>query len=49
MSFRDEDYHIYGGVNYTEHSGIDFGNYSLEELKKTLACNITKRYAWYML
>ena len=34
MSFRDEEYHVYNGINFTEHSGIDFGKYSLEELKQ---------------
>jgi glucan 1,3-beta-glucosidase len=34
MSYRDEDYHLYSGVNFTEHSGIDFSKYSLDELKK---------------
>ncbi|SDS24026.1 Exo-beta-1,3-glucanase, GH17 family [Formosa sp. Hel1_31_208] len=34
MSYRDEEYHVYNGINFTEHSGIDFGKYSLEELKK---------------
>jgi len=34
MSNRNEDYHIYNGIKFTEHSGIDFNTYSLEELKK---------------
>jgi len=34
MSYRNEDYHIYNGIKFTEHSGIDFNTYSLEELKK---------------
>ena len=34
MSYRDEEYHVYNGINFTEHSGIDFGKYSLEELKQ---------------
>ena len=34
MSFRDEEYHVYNGINFTEHSGIDFSKYSLEELKQ---------------
>lgn len=33
MSYRDEDYHVYNGVNFNEHSGIDFSKYSIEELK----------------
>lgn len=32
MSYRDEDYRAYDGVNFIEHSGIDFSQYSLEEL-----------------
>ena len=34
MSYRDEDYRAYDGVNFIEHSGIDFSQYSLEELTK---------------
>jgi exo-beta-1,3-glucanase (GH17 family) len=34
MSYRDEEYHIYNGVNFTEHSGLDFEKYSEEDLKK---------------
>lgn len=34
MSYRDEDYHAYNGINFTEHSGTDFSKYSLKDLKK---------------
>ena len=34
MSYRNEDYHLYNGLDFTEHSGTDFSRYSLEELKK---------------
>ena len=34
MSYRNEDYHIYSGLDFTEHSGTDFSKYSLEDLKK---------------
>jgi exo-beta-1,3-glucanase (GH17 family) len=34
MSHRREEYHAYNGLNFTEHSGIDFGQYETEELKK---------------
>lgn len=34
MSYRDEEYHIYNGVHYAEHTGIDFSKYDLEGLKK---------------
>ena len=34
MSYRDEAYHLYSGINFTEHSGTDFSKYSLEDLKK---------------
>lgn len=34
MSYRDEDYRAYDGVNFIEHSGIDFSQYSIEELIK---------------
>ncbi|MEM6684318.1 MAG: glycosyl hydrolase family 17 protein [Bacteroidota bacterium] len=42
MSFRDEDYHLYGGIDFTEHSGIDFSKYSLEELKKLWRATLRK-------
>jgi exo-beta-1,3-glucanase (GH17 family) len=42
MSYRDEDYHIYGGVNFTEHSGIDFSKYSIEELKALWRATLKK-------
>ncbi|MBR9845865.1 MAG: glycosyl hydrolase [Algicola sp.] len=34
MSYRNEDYHTYSGINFTEHSGNDFSEYSSEDLKK---------------
>ncbi|WP_415371046.1 glycosyl hydrolase family 17 protein [Patiriisocius sp. Uisw_047] len=34
MSYRREEYHTYNGLNFTEQSGIDFGKYETEELKK---------------
>lgn len=34
MSYRDEDYRAYDGVKFIEHSGIDFSEYSLDELTK---------------
>lgn len=34
MSYRDEEYHAYGGVNFTERSGTDFSEYTSEDLKK---------------
>ena len=34
MSYRNEDYHAYNGINFTEHSGTDFSEYSLVDLKK---------------
>jgi hypothetical protein len=42
MSYRDEDYHLYGGINFTEHSGIDFSKYSLEDLKKLWRATLKK-------
>jgi exo-beta-1,3-glucanase (GH17 family) len=42
MSYRDEDYHIYSGVNFTEHSGIDFSKYSIEELKALWRATLKK-------
>ena len=38
MSYRNEDYHIYSGLDFTEHSGADFSKYSLEDLKKLNTC-----------
>jgi len=34
MSFRNEEYRLYTGVDFAEHSGINFTKYSLEDLKK---------------
>jgi exo-beta-1,3-glucanase (GH17 family) len=42
MSYRDEEYHVYNGINFTEHSGIDFSNYSAEELKKLWRATLNK-------
>ncbi len=42
MSFRNEDYHLYTGVDFTEHSGIDFSTYSLEQLKKLWKATLNK-------
>jgi exo-beta-1,3-glucanase (GH17 family) len=42
MSYRAEDYHLYTGVNFTEHSGIDFSEYSLEKLKKLWRATLEK-------
>jgi len=42
MSFRNEDYHLYTGVDFTEHSGIDFSSYSLEKLKKLWKATLNK-------
>jgi exo-beta-1,3-glucanase (GH17 family) len=42
MSYRNEDYHIYNGIKFKEHSGIDFNNDSLEELKKLWKSTLNK-------
>ena len=42
MSYRDEDYHLYEGVNFTEHSGIDFGGYTTEDLRKLWRATLKK-------
>ncbi len=42
MSYREEEYHVYNGINFTEHSGIDFSNYSVEELKKLWRATLNK-------
>ncbi|WP_298759729.1 glycosyl hydrolase family 17 protein [uncultured Psychroserpens sp.] len=42
MSYRDEEYHAYNGINFTEHSGIDFSKYSLEELKTLWRATLKK-------
>jgi len=42
MSYRDEEYRLYEGVNFTEHSGIDFGKYSIDELKKLWRATLNK-------
>ncbi len=33
MSYRREEYHAYNGLNFTEHSGIDFSKHEIEDLK----------------
>lgn len=42
MSYRDEDYRLYTGVKFTEHSGIDFSDHSLEKLKKLWKATLNK-------
>jgi exo-beta-1,3-glucanase (GH17 family) len=42
MSYRDEEYHVYSGINFTEHSGIDFSKYSIDELKKLWRATLKK-------
>ena len=42
MSYRDEEYHAYNGINFTEHSGIDFSKYTLEELKTLWRATLKK-------
>jgi exo-beta-1,3-glucanase (GH17 family) len=42
MSYRDEEYHVYNGINFTEHSGIDFSNYAIEDLKKLWRATLNK-------
>ncbi|WP_246277457.1 glycoside hydrolase family 17 protein [Winogradskyella ursingii] len=42
MSYRDEDYRTYGGVNFTEHSGEDFSDYSKKDLKKIWRATLNK-------
>lgn len=42
MSYRDEDYRLYTGVKFTEHSGIDFSGYSVEKLKKLWKATLNK-------
>ena len=33
MSYRKEEYHAYNGLNFSEHSGIDFSTYEIKDLK----------------
>lgn len=42
MSYRDEDYHAYEGVNFTEHSGIEFDEYSTKELNALWRATLKK-------
>jgi exo-beta-1,3-glucanase (GH17 family) len=42
MSYRDEDYRLYTGVKFTEHTGIDFSEYSIEKLKKLWKATLNK-------
>ncbi|WP_298902880.1 glycosyl hydrolase family 17 protein [uncultured Psychroserpens sp.] len=42
MSYREEEYHAYNGISFTEHSGIDFGSYSIEELKTLWRATLKK-------
>ena len=42
MSYRNEDYHAYNGVNFVEHSGIDFSQYSAEDLIKLWRATLNK-------
>jgi len=34
MSYRNEEYHAYDGINFTEHSGTDLTDYTSDDLKK---------------
>ena len=34
MSFKNEEYHLYTGVDFAQHSGVNFSKYSFEDLKK---------------
>ena len=42
MSYRDEDYRLYTGVKFTEHSGIDFSDHSADELRKLWKATLNK-------
>jgi exo-beta-1,3-glucanase (GH17 family) len=43
MSFRNEEYHLYSGVNFTEQSGIDFSEYSNnKDLRKLWSATLNK-------
>lgn len=42
MSYRNEDYHIYDGAKFTEHSGIDFNTLSFADLKKLWKSTLNK-------
>ena len=34
MSYRNEEYHAYDGINFTEHSGTDLTDHTSDDLKK---------------
>ncbi len=42
MSYRIEDYHAYNGVNFLEHSGIDFSEYTAEDLIRLWRATLNK-------
>ncbi len=42
MSYRIEDYHAYSGVNFLEHSGIDFSEYTAEDLIRLWRATLNK-------
>lgn len=42
MSYRSQDYHKYQGAEFTQLSGIDFEDYSFEELKKLWRSTLNK-------
>lgn len=42
MSYRDEDYREFTGVNFTEHSGVDFESYSEEDLRTLWRATLKK-------
>ena len=42
MSYRDEDYRLYTGVKFTEHSGIDFSDHSADKLRKLWKATLNK-------
>lgn len=42
MSYRDEDYREFTGINFTEHSGVDFENYSKEDLNSLWHATLKK-------
>ncbi len=43
MSYRNEEYYAYGGLNFTEHSGIDYSKYSEKvDLRKLWRATLNK-------
>ena len=42
MSYRDEDYRLYTGVKFTEHSGIDFSDHSADKFRKLWKATLNK-------